>query len=122
MRVLFILAGLALVLSACAPSRTPTIAPTLPVAYRTSTPQTGPVAIPYQNPPDAPSPLVLSHPSLDAQPIASQLEMGEAAPIVGRDAGGEWWQVEVHGKIGWLPASQVGVMGDVSAIPIVPSP
>jgi len=122
MRPLFLLAGLALALSACAPSRTPTIAPTLPVAYRTSTPQTGPVAIPYQNPPDASSPLVLSHPSLDAQPIASQLEMGEGALIVGRDASGEWWQVEVHGELGWLPASQVGVMGDVAGIPIVRTP
>ena len=122
MRPLFILAVLALVPSACAPSRTPTIAPTLPFAYRTSTPRTGPLAIPYQNPPDAPSPLVLSLPSLDAQPIASQLEMGEAVPTDGRDASGEWWQVEVHGELWWLPASQVGVMGDMSAIPIVPSP
>ncbi len=122
MRLLSLFAGLALALSACSPPITPTIAPILPVAHRTPTPQSGPVAIPYQNPPDAPAPLVLSHPRPDAQPIASQLQMGEAAPIVGRDASGEWWQVEVRGELGWLPASQVGVMGDVSAIPIVPSP
>jgi hypothetical protein len=114
---------LAIIVSAsCTPATQPTLAPSAPVAYKTSTPQPGPVAIPVQNPPDAPYPLVLSHPSYDSAPISNQLELGEAAPILGRDASGEWWQVEVRGELGWLPASAVEVMGDASAVAIVPAP
>ena len=106
-------------LAVCSPASGPTITPTPPTTQRTFAAGPGPVAI---LPPEAPPPLVLSSPTADSAPISSQPEFGEAAPIVGRDPTGDWWQVEVHGEVGWLPASAIEVLGDVSAVPIVSMP
>ncbi len=55
-------------------------------------------------------------------PTARQLAMQEGAPILGRTADGQWLQVEVGGQVGWVPASQVEVMGSLSSVRIVATP
>ena len=119
---LFLLLSVGAVSVACSAPAPASVAPAPPVAYEISTPASGPVAIPIQNPPDAEYPLVRSGPSYELPAIGNQLELGEAAPVVGRNAQGDWWQVEVHREIGWLPASAVQIMGDAGSIPIVPTP
>jgi hypothetical protein len=117
LRLLLPLAVMAV--GACAPVGPSPLPPTEALANLTPTPDSRPVAIlPITSPP----PSVLSAPSPDAPPISSQPELGGAAPILGRDTSGEWWQVEVHGEVGWLLASAVEVEGDVSEVPIIPNP
>jgi uncharacterized protein YraI len=65
--------------------------------------------------------MIRAGPGIDFLPI-SQLAMGEAAPIVGKTPDGDWWQVEVRGKLGWILTSLVEVMGPVSSVPIVSTP
>jgi len=47
------------------------------------------------------------------------LDDGEAVTVVGIDADGGWYYVEVQGEAGWVPVSAVRVTADADLLPIV---
>ncbi len=53
--------------------------------------------------------------------IAGILQLGQTAPITGRDAGSTWWQIEFSsapGSVGWISVPYVSTTGDCSNVPV----
>jgi hypothetical protein len=61
-----------------------------------------------------------------AYPVVGSLAGGESAPILGRDSGNAWWQIELGDSTeGWVYAQIVNTEGDVSGIAVaanIPTP
>jgi uncharacterized protein YraI len=48
-----------------------------------------------------------------------RIPWGEIMPVIGRTAGGDWYQVIFRGTVGWVVSSYVRVLqGDVNSIPV----
>jgi uncharacterized protein YraI len=57
-------------------------------------------------------------PNILSQQIG-RVPWGDILPVIGRTAGGDWYQVVFRGTIGWVVSSYVKVLeGDLNAIPI----
>jgi outer membrane lipoprotein-sorting protein len=52
--------------------------------------------------------------------IISTLKSGERAEVLGKNAAGDWWQVNVNGTVGWVFAAMVDFSGDPAAVPVIP--
>jgi len=111
----FLTAMPAIVLMAACQPRTPTAIPSPSEPTQAESP---PVAIPIPGV-TAAELVVRTGPGLQYSATGYQLAMEEGAPVIGETADGQWLQVEVRGQAGWLPASQVEVMGSLSSLPIV---
>jgi len=61
-------------------------------------------------------------------PVIGRLSAGQAFPVTGKNARGDWYQFDLDGKSAWVIASLVSVSGDPAAvlvaqnIPAVPTP
>jgi hypothetical protein len=60
---------------------------------------------------------VRNAPSTYTGQIIAKLLRGETYPIVGRNASGTWWQINVNGTVGWVYAPLVRAV-NVSGVPI----
>ncbi len=52
-------------------------------------------------------------------PTMGTARAGQAYPITGRNAAGDWWRIEYLGQPGWLYAPLTETQGDVTHVPIV---
>jgi outer membrane lipoprotein-sorting protein len=52
--------------------------------------------------------------------IIATMKAGERAEVVGKNAAGDWWQVNVGGTLGWVFAEMVDFSGDPAGVPMVP--
>lgn len=52
-------------------------------------------------------------------PVVGQASAGELFPIAGRNAPGDWWQVEQDGALAWIYAELARVEGDVASVAVV---
>ena len=51
--------------------------------------------------------------------VVSRLRSGQEAPIVGRNASGDWWQIEVPGvKQAWVAGTVVRVLGAIDTVAV----
>jgi hypothetical protein len=101
------------------PRPAPAQAALLPTRTPTHTPNPAPVA-------RSAAPInVRSGPGTE-YPVIGGLEAGSAAPIVGRNAAGDWWQVEMSAAAtGWVYAPLAQAAGDMAAVAIaanIPAP
>lgn len=64
------------------------------------------------------SPEVRTGPGRQYSPTKYQIPMESGAALVGRTADGNWLLVEFGSTQGWVPASEVTVLGDYSLVPI----
>ena len=55
-----------------------------------------------------------------AYKIITTMKSGERAEVVGKNAAGDWWQVNVGGRLGWVFAAMVDFSGDPAGVPVVP--
>ena len=95
------------------PGQFPTDTPTLLPSESSGTPTLSPaVAIPRSNM------NVRQGPGTE-YPVIGTAYAGQAYPIIGRNATGDWWRIEYLGKSGWLYAPLTETQGDVTGIPII---
>ena len=52
--------------------------------------------------------------------VIRQLQVGEAAEIIGRSSDGAWWLILIDGRRGWVSSDFVQVEGDSAGLPIEP--
>ncbi|MCS7222329.1 MAG: SH3 domain-containing protein [Anaerolineae bacterium] len=52
-------------------------------------------------------------------PVIGAARAGQAYPITGRNAAGDWWRIEYLGQPGWLYALLTETQGDIAGIPVV---
>lgn len=67
---------------------------------------------------------VRSGPGLD-YPIIDLLDPASSSAIVGKNAGGDWLEVDLNGATGWVYASLVTTAGDLAAVTVavdIPAP
>ncbi len=103
------------------PTDTPTPAP--PTATPTATPE--PTATPTDTPVPRPQ-VVADRQGLNVRggpgtvyPVIGEMNQGETADIIGRNAEGSWWQVILaNGREGWVAALLVTPTGPVDAVEI----
>ena len=55
-------------------------------------------------------------------PAVNSVAAGMSLPILGRDASGQWWVVELGVLECWVTATAVTAVGDVSSVPVWPAP
>ena len=105
---------------------TPTSEPTTPTTEPTDTPEP-------ETPTPTPGPSVRTSGAVNvrsgpgtAYPIIASLLAGTSAPILSKNPGGAWWQVQLeNGLEGWVFANIVGTEGDVGSITVaanIPTP
>jgi len=54
--------------------------------------------------------------------IIAALTPKQMARVVGKNQEGDWWQIEMDGKTGWVFAELVDFSGEAAAVPVVPTP
>ncbi len=107
------------------PTRTPTPAPVTPTVPL-PTPKPGPTATasPTVTPAlvtaDA-STAVYSGPGFEYASVGT-LEAGDAAPVVGRNAEGTWWQIVFREGTAWVADTVVTASPEAYAAPVVSAP
>jgi uncharacterized protein YraI len=52
--------------------------------------------------------------------VVTTMKSGERAEVVGKNATGDWWQVNVNGTTGWVFSELVDFSGDPAAAPVIP--
>jgi hypothetical protein len=87
------------------PTPTPLPAPTVPTVY---------VQTPLLN--------LRGGPGTDGYEIIGQVTADQALLIVGRDAGGAWWQIQHEGTVAWLAADYVYAAGPLDGVPVIAAP
>lgn len=55
-------------------------------------------------------------------PVAGQAARGQRFPALGRNAAGDWWQIDVDGQAAWVSAGLASIDGDAAALPAVAAP
>jgi anionic cell wall polymer biosynthesis LytR-Cps2A-Psr (LCP) family protein len=43
----------------------------------------------------------------------------QSAPVIGRSANGQWWQIQFDARTGWVAARNVTITGNASRVPVV---
>jgi len=143
-RVLFLIPALLLFASACqaSPTATPTASPRPALALNptatvaaTATFEPSPSALPTDDPatdtPAAPTktpppPVAVTKIIVNVRagpgvafPIIGKLKKGTALPILGKSEDSHWWQIDLQGKPGWIPADYTDVRGGTSGVPVI---
>ena len=59
---------------------------------------------------------VRAGPSTD-HPIVGKASVEEQFPVIGRNAAGDWWQIEYNGQLGWLHRAYVTPSADTETAP-----
>ena len=93
----------------CTPTRTPTKRPT---RTPTRTPTTTPKVSPKTNM------NVRSGPGTN-YPIIGSVSGGASYVATGKNKSGTWWQIDYHGRPGWLSAPLVSFNGQASSVPVI---
>jgi hypothetical protein len=65
---------------------------------------------------------VRSGPGTGDYEVIGTLSFGQSVPVTGRNAGGDWWQIDYNNQTGWVWAELLEVSGDPSNVPVVPTP
>ena len=52
--------------------------------------------------------------------IITTMKSGQRAEVLGKTAAGDWWQVNVDGRLGWVFSTMVDFNGDPAAVPVIP--
>ncbi len=47
------------------------------------------------------------------------LRPAQSAPVIGRSADGQWWQIQFDARTGWVAARNVTITGNASRVPVV---
>jgi hypothetical protein len=50
------------------------------------------------------------------------LNSGDSAPITGRSANGQWWQIDYRGQHGWVSAGVAPTAGETGVVAVVAEP
>ncbi len=51
-------------------------------------------------------------------PVTARMTKGERRTITGKSVDSKWWQIDLDGNPGWVPADYVDVQGGTNAIPV----
>jgi uncharacterized protein YraI len=51
--------------------------------------------------------------------VVGQATSGQRYPALGRNAAGDWWQIEVDGLTAWVSAALASVEGDAAILPVI---
>lgn len=117
-----------------ATAATPTTTQAVTLSQATPTPSPTPTPQATPSPTPTPTPYVeVNRPRVNVRsgpgivyPVVTQLSQGAQAPIVGRNAAGDWWQICcVNGQEAWIAASVVEAKNDTTNVPVaqnIPTP
>jgi Bacterial SH3 domain/WD40-like Beta Propeller Repeat len=122
-----------LFLDACAAGATATPPPTPPTATPPSspTPSPTPTILPptaTPAPPTAtpPPPIATTKIAVNVRagpgvsyPLIGKLKRGDKQAILGKSADSKWWQIDLDGRSGWIPADFTDVQGGTNFVAII---
>lgn len=104
----------------------PTEAPAeVPTEVPTEAPSPTPAELPTPTPDTSPKAQILSPMNVRGGPgtdynVVGGLQAGEAMPIVGKNAAGDWWQIQMGGGlVGWVFGALVEAQGDTNSVAVV---